>query len=104
MSEVNEYELMKYVQSKGMVFLSTPFSRVAAERLEKFGVEGYKIGAGELNNYPLLDYIASFGKPMIFSTGMNDLEIVTKAVRFSKNARFPSHFYIRQIFIPLLRI
>lgn len=80
LSEEAEYELMQYTQSKGMVFLSTPFSRAAADRLEKFGVLAYKIGSGELNNYPLLRHIASFGKPMIVSTGMNDILSIKKAV------------------------
>ncbi len=80
LSEDEEYDLMQYVQSKGMVFLSTPFSRAAADRLEKFGVLAYKIGSGELNNYPLIEHIAAFGKPMILSTGMNDILHIQKAV------------------------
>lgn len=63
-----------------MVFLSTPFSRAAAVRLEKFGVAAYKIGSGELNNYPLIEHIAEYGKPMIVSTGMNDIRSIAKAV------------------------
>lgn len=80
LSEEEEWELMQYVQSKGMIFLSTPFSRAAADRLEKFGVLAYKIGSGELNNYPLIKHIASFGKPMIVSTGMNDIQSIAKTV------------------------
>lgn len=80
LSEEDEYKLMQYVQDKGMVYLSTPFSRAAADRLEKFGVLAYKIGSGELNNYPLIEHIASFGKPMIVSTGMNDIFHIKKAV------------------------
>lgn len=80
LSEVDEVRLKNYVESKGMIFLSTPFSRAAADRLERMNVCGYKIGSGEMNNYPLLDYIASFGKPMIVSTGMNNIESVRKAV------------------------
>ena len=80
LSETDERELMQYVESKGMIFLSTPFSRAAADRLEKFGVSAYKIGSGELNHYPLIDHIASFGKPMIVSTGMNDIASIQKAV------------------------
>lgn len=80
LSEEEELELKKYVESKGMLFLSTPFSRVAADRLEKFGVHAYKIGSGELNNYPLIEHIAEFGKPMIVSTGMNDLKSIEKTV------------------------
>lgn len=75
-----ELELKRYTESLGLIFMSTPFSRRAAERLEDFGVKIYKVGSGEMNNYPLLDYIASFGKPMIVSTGMNDIKSVDRAV------------------------
>lgn len=81
LSEEEEFELMRYTELLGMEFLSTPFSRAAAERLERFGVKAYKIGSGEMNNYPLLEHIASFGKPMIVSTGMNSIEDIKKAVR-----------------------
>lgn len=80
LSEEEELELKKYVESLGMMFLSTPFSRAAADRLEKFGVMAYKIGSGECNNYPLIEHIAEFGKPMIVSTGMNDLKSVEKTI------------------------
>ena len=86
LSEEEEYELMQYTQSLGMIFLSTPFSRAAADRLEKFGVSAYKIGSGELNNYPLIKHVASFGKPMIVSTGMNGLDDIAKAVEILENA------------------
>ncbi|WP_318643167.1 N-acetylneuraminate synthase family protein [Flavobacterium ardleyense] len=80
LSEEEELELKNYVESKGMIFISTPFSRAAAQRLEKFDVAAYKIGSGECSNYPLLEHIAAFGKPVILSTGMNDLESIAKAV------------------------
>ncbi len=80
LSEEDERELMRYTKEKGMFFLSTPFSRAAADRLEEFGVEAYKIGSGEMNNYPLIEHIASFGKPMIVSTGMNDIKSIEKTV------------------------
>lgn len=80
LSEDDEFVLKTYVESKGMIFLSTPFSRAAVDRLERMDVLAYKVGSGEMNNYPLLDYIASFGKPMIVSTGMNNIESVKKAV------------------------
>ncbi len=89
LSEEEEYELMKYVESKGMVYLSTPFSRAAADRLERFGVLAYKIGSGELNNYPLIKHVASFGKPMIVSTGMNDIPSIRKAVKILEDAKVP---------------
>lgn len=89
LSEEEEYELMQYVQAKGMLFLSTPFSRAAADRLERFGVLAYKIGSGELNNYPLIQHIASFGKPMIVSTGMNNIPSIQKAVDIMERAGIP---------------
>lgn len=87
LTESEELELKQYVESKAMIFISTPFSRAAADRLHKWNVPAYKIGSGECNNYPLLEHIASFGKPVILSTGMNTIESVTKAVNiFSKHA------------------
>lgn len=80
LSEAEEQELKDYVESKGLIFISTPFSRAAADRLERMGVQAYKIGSGECNNYPLIEHIAGFGKPMIISTGMNDIESIRKTV------------------------
>ena len=80
LNEADELALKNYVEANGMIFISTPFSRAAAERLEQFNVQAYKIGSGECNNYPLLEHIASFGKPVILSTGMNTIESVRKAV------------------------
>jgi len=80
LNETDEIALKDYVESKGMIFISTPFSRAAANRLERMAVKAYKIGSGECNNYPLLEHIAQFGKPVILSTGMNTIESVAKAV------------------------
>ncbi len=80
LNEDDENALKIYVESKGMIFLSTPFSRAAANRLESMNVSAYKIGSGECNNYPLLEHIAKFKKPVILSTGMNTLESVEKAI------------------------
>lgn len=89
LNEEDEYELKQYVEKKGMIYLSTPFSRAAADRLESFGVVGYKVGSGELNNYPLIKHIASFGKPMIVSTGMNDIAAIRKTVRIMEEYKVP---------------
>lgn len=80
LSEKGEIELKKYTERLGMIYLCTPFSRAAADRLKRMDVSAYKIGSGECNNYPLVDHIASFKKPVILSTGMNDLESVSKSV------------------------
>jgi N-acetylneuraminate synthase len=89
LNEADELELKNYVESKGMIFISTPFSRAAAERLKKFDIPAYKIGSGECNNYPLLEHIAAFGKPVILSTGMNTIESITKAVAIFEKHNVP---------------
>ena len=87
LNEEEELQLKEYVESKGMIYMSTPFSRAAAERLERFGVHAYKIGSGELNNYPLIEHIAEYGKPIILSTGMNDLSAIEKAIQILERKR-----------------
>jgi N-acetylneuraminate synthase len=89
LNEEDEIKLKNYIESKGIIFISTPFSRAAANRLERMNVPAYKIGSGECNNYPLLEHIASFGKPMILSTGMNTIESVRKAVEIIKKHNVP---------------
>ena len=85
-SENEEIELKKLVEESGMIYLNTPFSREAANRLERIGVSAYKIGSGECNNIPLIKHIISFGKPIIISTGMNDIESIEKTVKVLENA------------------
>lgn len=75
-----ERRVQKYCATRGIKFLSTPFSREAADRLLDMDVPGFKIGSGECNNLPLVDYIARMGRPMIVSTGMNDLASVRETV------------------------
>jgi sialic acid synthase SpsE len=87
LNEAEELKLKKYVEKKGAIFLSTPFSRKAVDRLVKFKVKAFKIGSGECNNYPLVDYIASFGKPIIISTGMNDVNSIKKAIKILKKRK-----------------
>ncbi len=73
--------LLKYkVESLGMIYMSTPFSRAAVDRLDKIGVPAFKIGSGECNNYPLIEHICKKGKPIILSTGMNNIDSIRKAV------------------------
>ncbi len=86
-TEEQEAELKKITENLGMIYLSTPFSRAAADRLKKIGVCAYKIGSGECNNIPLLKHIASFGKPIILSTGMNNLTSISESVSVLENAK-----------------
>jgi len=89
LNEADETTLMNYVQAQGMHFISTPFSRAAALRLERMNVPAYKIGSGECNNYPLVKLVASFGKPVILSTGMNTVKSVAISVDILRKANVP---------------
>ena len=89
LTPAEDARLKRYVEAKGMLYLCTPFSRAAARHLEGLDVVGYKIGSGECNNYPLIREIASYGKPIILSTGMNDIASIRPAVELLRAANVP---------------
>jgi len=89
LSEAQEFKLMQHVQSRGALFISTPFSRAAAERLKKFDIPAVKIGSGECNNYPLVKHVARLGKPVIMSTGMNSIDSVRPSVDILRQHQVP---------------
>lgn len=78
------YELFEYCKKIGIIYMCTPFSRKAAEEINKMGVPAFKIGSGELTDLPTLKVIASFGKPMILSTGMAELAEIDETVNTLK--------------------
>lgn len=80
LSREQEKAFKDYVEGLGMIYISTPFSRAAANFLEEIDVPAYKIGSGECDNIPLIEHIASFGKPIIMSTGMQTIETLRKSV------------------------
>lgn len=84
-----EAALAKYVRNAGLIYLSTPFSFEALEFLETLDVPAYKIGSGECNNYPLVAAVASKGKPVIMSTGMNSIESIKPSVEIFRKAGIP---------------
>ena len=87
LSEEDEYKLFRYVKKNKMIYLSTPFSREACDRLIKFGVNAFKIGSGEMNNFPLIKHVLKYKKPLIVSTGMHSLKNVEKTVDFLKEKK-----------------
>lgn len=89
LDEATERDLKAYAEGKGLLYLNTPFSRAAADRLRGMELPAYKIGSGECNNYPLVEHIASFGKPVLLSTGMNDLDSIRPAVEILRRASVP---------------
>jgi sialic acid synthase SpsE len=81
-----EAELKRFTESLGMIWISTPFSRAAADFLETLDVPAYKIGSGEADNLPLIRHIARKGKPVILSTGMQTIETIRASVEILDQA------------------
>ncbi|MEJ6403923.1 N-acetylneuraminate synthase family protein [Yoonia sp. 2307UL14-13] len=75
-----EAELKRYTEELGMIWISTPFSRAAANFLHDLDVPAYKIGSGEADNIPLIRHIARLGKPVIMSTGMQSIDTIRASV------------------------
>ncbi len=75
-------ELKKYCDAREMLFLCTPFDSTSANFVNGLGVEAFKISSADLTNMPLLREIASFGKPMILSTGMSEDAEIDHTVSF----------------------
>ena len=95
---------MQHIISRKAIFISTPFSKQAVDRLVKFDVPAFKIGSGECNNYPLLEYIASFRKPVILSTGMNNFQSIDTAVSILRKIILNFLYYIVPMFTQHLMI
>ena len=77
-------ELFKVAKNEGLVCFSTPFDKTAVDFLENLGNPIYKIASFEITDIPLIDYIASKGKPIIISTGIakkSDIKLALKTIR-----------------------
>ncbi|MEP2948191.1 MAG: N-acetylneuraminate synthase family protein [Lentilitoribacter sp.] len=80
LSQDDEIELKRYSEELGLIYISTPFSRAAANFLNDIDVPAFKIGSGEADNLPLIRHIAKFGKPIILSTGMQSIKTMKASV------------------------
>jgi sialic acid synthase SpsE len=89
LSRDDHVALRDRARSKGILFLSTPFSREAADFLETLGVPAFKTGSGELTHLPMQQHIARKGRPMIVSTGMATPEEIDRTVQVVRAAGAP---------------
>jgi sialic acid synthase SpsE len=80
LSRDDEIELKRHAESRGMIYISTPFSRAAADFLAEIDVPAFKIGSGECDHLPLIEHVAGFGKPVIMSTGMHSVDTIRNSV------------------------
>ncbi len=76
----NFVELKNYCDEKGIMFLSTPFDNESIEFLANMGMSVFKIPSGEITNLPYLRKINSYGKDVILSTGMANLNEIQDAL------------------------
>lgn len=89
LSAEDEIALKDHAESLGLMYLSTPFSRRAADFLNEIGVPAFKIGSGEADNLPLIRHIAQMGKPVIMSTGMQTTKSIERSVEILREAGVP---------------
>jgi N,N'-diacetyllegionaminate synthase len=88
-SEPQWQGLADHAREKGLIFLSSPFSREAVDLLERVGMEMWKIASGEIGNLPLLDAMIATGRPILLSSGMSDMIEMDKAVDRVRRAGLP---------------
>ena len=74
-------KLFTYARKKEILLLSSPFDNESVDLLSELGMPAFKIGSGEITNFPLLEYIAKKGKSIILSTGMATLSEVEEALQ-----------------------
>ena len=77
-------KLQKIAHEEGIEFFSTPFDKTSVDFLEEMNVPVYKIASFEINDIPLIDYIAKKGKPIIFSNGVAEIADIELAIKTMK--------------------
>ena len=78
-------ELVKCCEDHHIQFLSSPFDPTCARFLHELGMHLWKIPSGEITHFPMLKVIASYGEPVIMSTGMATMEEIETSLKYLRN-------------------
>ena len=89
LSEEQHFELIEYCNKKGIKFFSTAFDMDSIDFLTSLNLGLWKIPSGELTSYPYVKKIASFGEPVILSTGMSSTEEISDTVNLLVSCGLP---------------
>tara|TARA_A100001015_G_scaffold282031_1_gene345872 strand:- start:41 stop:1093 length:1053 start_codon:yes stop_codon:yes gene_type:complete len=87
--------LISYCKKKQIIFLSTPYDYQSALLLNKLGVNAFKIASTDNNNFPLIEKIVKFRKPIIISTAMTNFNEVEDIVKFFRKLRFKKYIILQ---------
>jgi sialic acid synthase SpsE/sugar phosphate isomerase/epimerase len=104
LSEIEHKKLKEYCDTRGILYMCTPWDSASIRRLEEFGVSAYKVASADLTNIPLIAQLSDAGKPLILSTGMSTQAeikftvdfLYSRGVKFALlhcNSTYPAPFY-----------